>query len=415
MKDNYYLDNAATTWPKPEAVYRFMDAFFRSHGVNPGRAGHALAVEAEAMIVQTRRLLAEFFGFRGDPNRVVFTQNATDSLNAALFGLIEPGDHLIITRLEHNSVLRPANHLERDRGVAVTRIRPDRCGYVDPQDIREAITPKTRAVVVNHGSNVLGSLQDIEAIGRIVAETDAAFIVDSCQSAGVVAIDMARWGIDILAFTGHKGLFGPMGIGGMIVGDEVALRPARVGGTGVDSISPFQPDDYPFHLEAGTVSVPGIAGLNAAQKWFAELGRARLETAGAGVSHAAACRAALDHIAARERGHVERLRAAFEAMDDVVVYGPRAGQARVATLSVNLGGLPADQLGAMLDADHSVCVRAGLHCAPLVHEDAGTLGQNGAVRFSPGYFTDDEDIETAIEAVMDVAEFATERRVATGR
>jgi cysteine desulfurase family protein len=405
MKDNYYLDNAATTWPKPEAVYRFMDAFFRSHGVNPGRAGHALAVEAEAMIVQTRRLLAEFFGFRGDPNRVVFTQNATDSLNAALFG----------TRLEHNSVLRPANHLERDRGVAVTRIRPDRCGYVDPQDIREAITPKTRAVVVNHGSNVLGSLQDIEAIGRIVAETDAAFIVDSCQSAGVVAIDMARWGIDILAFTGHKGLFGPMGIGGMIVGDEVALRPARVGGTGVDSISPFQPDDYPFHLEAGTVSVPGIAGLNAAQKWFAELGRARLETAGAGVSRAAACRAALDHIAARERDHVERLRAAFEAMDDVVVYGPRAGQARVATLSVNLGGLPADQLGAMLDADHSVCVRAGLHCAPLVHEDAGTLGQNGAVRFSPGYFTDDEDIETAIEAVMDVAEFATERRVATGR
>jgi cysteine desulfurase family protein len=415
MKDNFYFDNAATTWPKPEPVYRFMDQFFRSHGVNPGRAGHALAVEAEAMIVQTRRLLAEFFGFGGDPDRVVFTQNATDSLNMAMFGLIEPGDHLVITRLEHNSVLRPANHLARDRNVSVTRIRPDGCGYVDPEDIREAIGPRTRAVVVNHGSNVLGSVQDIAAIGRIVAETNAVFIVDTCQTAGVVAIDMDRWSIDILAFTGHKGLFGPMGIGGMIVREGIELRPARVGGTGVDSISPFQPDDYPYHLEAGTLSLPGIAGLNAAQAWFAALGRARLGGTEEGLTHAAACRAALDHIAARERDHVERLRCAFEAMDNVIVYGPRAGQPRVATLAMNIAGIPADQVGAMVDGDHCVCVRAGLHCAPLVHEDAGTMGHQGAVRFSPGYFTDDEDIETAIEAVMDVAEFATKRRVAASR
>jgi cysteine desulfurase family protein len=415
MKENFYFDNAATTWPKPEPVYRFMDEFFRSHGVNPGRAGHTLAVEAEGMIVQTRRLLAGFFGFGGDPNRVVFTQNATDSLNAALFGLIEPGDHLVITRLEHNSVLRPANHMERDRGVSVTRVGADGCGYIDPEDIRKAIGPKTRAVVVNHGSNVLGSVQDIAAIGRIVAETDAAFIVDTCQTAGVIAIDMDRWGIDILAFTGHKGLFGPMGIGGMIVREGVALRPARVGGTGVDSVSPFQPDAYPYHLEAGTVSLPGIAGLNAAQAWFAALGRERLGAAGADSSHGAACRAALDHIAARERGHVERLHSAFEAMDNVIVYGPRAGQPRVATLIMNVEGIAADQLGAMMDGDHCVCVRAGLHCAPLAHQDVGTMGHNGAVRFSPGYFTDDEDLEVAIAAVMDVAEFAARRRVATSR
>ena len=415
MKDNFYFDNAATTWPKPESVYRFMDRFYREFGVNPGRAGHTMAVEAEAMIVQTRRLLAEFFGFGGDPNRVVFSLNATDSLNAALFGLVEPDDHLVITRLEHNSVLRPANHMERDRNVAVTRIRPDGSGYIDPDDVRKAIGPKTRAVAVNHGSNVLGSLQDIEAIGRVVAETDAVFIVDTCQTAGVVPIDMDGWGIDILAFTGHKGLFGPMGIGGMIVGEGVELRPSRVGGTGVDSISSFQPDVYPFRLEAGTVSVPGIAGLNAAQTWFAELGRERLGNGDASLSHAAACRVALDHIAERERGHIERLLRAFEALDNVTVYGPRGNQPRVATLIMNIDGLPSDQVGAMLDGDHSVCVRPGLHCAPLVHEDAGTMEHNGAVRFAPGYFTDDEDMEGAISAVMSVAEFATGRTAVTGR
>ena len=414
MKDNFYFDNAATTWPKPESVYRFMNQFFRSHGVNPGRAGYALAVEAEAMIGETRRLLAEFFGFCGDPNRVVFTQNATDSLNMALFGLVEPGAHLVITRLEHNSVLRPANHLARDSGAAVSRVRRDGAGYVDPEDIRKAITPKTRAVVVNHGSNVLGSLQDLEAIGRVVGETDAVFVVDTCQSAGVVPIDMDAWGIDVLAFTGHKGLFGPMGIGGLIVREGIALRPARVGGTGVDSISPFQPEDYPYRLEAGTVSVPGIAGLNAAQKWFAALGRARPGNQGGDMAHGDACRAALDHIAARERAHVGRLLQAFEAAENVVVYGPGAGQPRVATLSMNIDGITADQVGAILDGDHCVCVRAGLHCAPLVHEDEGTLVRQGAVRFSPGYFTDHEDMDRAIEAVMDVVEFTARRRLAAG-
>ena len=166
MKEHYYLDNAATTWPKPESVYAFMDRFFRSHGVNPGRSGHQLAVETEQMIIETRRMLAAFFNFAGDPNRVVFTQNATDSLNIALFGLLNEGDHVVSTRLEHNSVLRPLNHLQRDHGVSVTLVARDGQGYVDPEDIRAAITPKTRVVAVNHASNVLGSLQDLPAIGR---------------------------------------------------------------------------------------------------------------------------------------------------------------------------------------------------------------------------------------------------------
>ena len=406
MRDHYYLDNAATTWPKPEPVYTFMDSFFRSHGVNPGRAGHELAVEAEQMIVSTRRMLAEFFGYGGSPERVVFTQNATDSLNTAMFGLVRPGDHLIITRLEHNSVLRPANHLERDHNVSVSRIGGCIEGYVDPDEIRRAITPKTRAVVVNHASNVLGSVQDITAIGRIVAETDALFVLDTAQTAGVLPIDMDEMHIDVLTFTGHKGLFGPMGIGGMIVRDGVDIAAPRVGGTGVIESTPFQPDVYPFHLEAGTVNIPGIAGLNAAQNWFAELGVA--QGADAGASHKVRCHQALEHIHHTELGHLSALDQAFRAMDGVTVYGsqvrgPRDNQPRVATMSINIDGMPADQVGEMLDADHHLCVRAGLHCAPLVHEDRDLVGRKGAVRIAPGYFSDDEDIKQAIAGIADLA------------
>ena len=406
MKENYYLDNAATTWPKPEPVYQFMDSFFRSHGVNPGRAGHQLAVEAEHMIVDTRRMLAQFFNFEGDTNRMVFTQNATDSLNMTLFGLLNAGDHLITTRLEHNSVVRPANHLERDHGVEVTRVGRDSQGYVDPDDIRKAIKPNTKVVLVNHASNVLGAVQDLEAIGKIVAESDALFVIDTAQTAGVVSIDMQKLGVDVLTFTGHKGLFGPMGIGGLLVGEHVDIRAARVGGTGVDSITPFQPDTYPHHLEAGTVSIPGIAGLHAAQVWFADLGREKAGTGGADLSHWDACNKALEHIHAHELGCANRLLDAFQAMDKIIVYGPTGNGPRVATMTINIEGMLADQAGAMLDADHALCVRAGLHCAPHVHEDDGTVALNGSIRIAPGYFTDDEDVQQTIEGVADIAEVA---------
>ena len=398
MKDNYYFDNAATTWPKPEPVYTFVDSFFRSHGVNPGRASHQLAVEAETMIAETRGMLAQFFGFGGNVNRVVFSLNVTDSLNAAIFGLVEPRGHMVMTRLEHNSVIRPANHLERDAGVGVARVGGDEQGYVDPDDIRAAITAKTKAVVVNHASNVLGVVQDIAAIGRVVGETDAAFVVGSCQTAGVLPIDMDALGIDILVFTGHKGLFGPMGIGGMIVREGIEVRPIRFGGTGVDSITPFQPDIYPSHLEAGTQSLPGIAGLNAAQKWFAELGNGD-----GALGHGAVTRRAVEKIFQAEVAHINKLVDTFRAIDGVKVYGPCGNGPRVSTMSINIGSCPADQVGTMLDADYELCVRAGLHCAPLVHVDRGLLEQNGAVRFSPGYFTDEEDMTRAIEGVRELA------------
>jgi len=403
MKEHHYLDNAATTWPKPEIVYTTMDEFFRGYGVNPGRAGHELAVEAERMIVETRRLLAEFFGFKGDTNRVVFTQNATDSLNTALYGVLNDGDHVITTRLEHNAVIRPLNHMQRDNRITVTSVSGDDPGFVDPADIKRAITPATRVIVVNHASNVLGSVQDIAAIGRISREAGTLFIVDSCQSAGVLPIDMDEIGIDILAFTGHKGLFGPMGIGGMVVRDGIDVRPIRVGGTGVDSASRFQPDEYPFHLEAGTVALPGIAGLNAAQKWFARLGREQIDRAHADLPHKDACRAGLEYISRIEHDHVRKLANAFRDVPGLTVYGPQDNQPRVATLSIGIDGMPADQAGVMLDADYHVCVRAGLHCAPLVHEDRGTVANNGTIRFAPGYFTEDDDVDQAILGVTELA------------
>ena len=404
MKDQYYLDNAATSWPKPEVVYTAMDRLFRQYGVNPGRAGYEMSVEAEKIIVETRHMLAAFFNFKGDPNRVVFTQNATDSLNMVMFGLLGKGDHVISTRVEHNSVIRPLNHLERDHGVQVTRVGRDAQGYIDPDDIRRAIGANTKVVVVNHASNVLGSVQDIKAVGEICRESDALFVIDACQSAGVLPIDMEELGIDVLTFTGHKGLFGPMGIGGMLVGEHVDIPAHRVGGTGVDSITEFQPDAYPNHLEAGTINFPGVAGLNAAQKWFAEFGREQAGDSEKKLSHTETCRAALDHIGGRELAHVNHLVSAFEAIDGITVYGPRGNGPRVATLSINIDSLPADQVGAMLDADYHVCVRAGLHCAPLVHIDQGTVEQNGSIRFSPGYFTDEEDLEQAVTGVAELAE-----------
>lgn len=406
MRDHYYLDNAATTWPKPEVVYTTMDQFFRSYGVNPGRAGHELAVEAEKMIGETRRLLASFFDYHGDPQRVVFTLNATDSLNIAFLGLLESGDHVVTTRLEHNSVLRPLAHLKRDAGIDVTHVGRDAQGYVDPDDIARAITGKTRMVVVNHASNVLGSVQDIEAIGKISRAAGTVFVVDTCQSAGVLPIDMEAMGIDVLVFTGHKGLFGPMGIGGLILREDLDLPPARVGGTGVDSISPFQPEAYPYHLEAGTVNLPGIAGLNAAQKWFAQLGRSRLGDAAGEIDHRQACCAAIAHIESLELGHVRRLATAFRDMDAVTVYGPKGNARRTAVLSMNINHMPADQVGQMIDADYHVCVRSGLHCAPLAHLDEGTVEQKGTVRFSPGYFSDEEDIDQAIAGIADLAGIA---------
>lgn len=398
MKDNYYFDNAATTWPKPESVYQFMDSFFRSHGVNPGRSGHVLAVEAEQMIFSTRRLLADFFGYTGDPNRVVFTLNATDSLNIALQGLLKSGDHLITTKVEHNAVLRSVNHLQRDFNIDVSMVAPDNQGYVQTESIEQAITSETSAIVINHASNVTGAVQDLQSIAAIAKKHNIRLIVDSAQTAGVLDIDMS-WGIDVLTFTGHKGLFGPMGIGGLIVADDVDIAPLKFGGTGVDSASPFQPDVYPHRLETGTVSMPGIAGLNAAQKWLAELGK---EHGGESTSHKETCMAAIDHIHHQEMAHAVRVWKHLQGLDRVQTMGQLEDGPHIAVVSFTVDGMQAQQVAEMLDADYHICVRAGLHCAPQIHQVFNTAESGGAVRLSPGYFTETADVDHLLESLTEL-------------
>ncbi|MBS1270622.1 MAG: putative cysteine desulfurase [Gammaproteobacteria bacterium] len=402
MKEYYYLDNASTTWPKPEPVYRFMDEFFRCYGVNPGRSGYELVIEAEKMVVETRRLLATFFGYSGDFQRVVFTQNATDSLNIVFHGLLRRGDHVVTTRTEHNSVLRPLHALEQQGVIETTYVEHDERGYVDPDRIGAAVRPRTRLVVVNHASNVLGTVQDLRRIGRIVAKTPALLVVDACQSAGAIPVHCEAMHIDVLTFTGHKGLYGPMGIGGMIVPEHVDIHPVRVGGTGVDSNNPEPSAEYPHRLEAGTLNIPGIAGLNAAQKWCADLGREQSKKPA--LAHAEACLAAMESIYGREVALVRQLEECFRSIPNVTVHGPRGDQPRVATLSIGFDKLPPTRAGEILDADYHLCVRPGLHCAPLVHRDAQMIEHEGLVRFSLGYFNDEEDIDQAMKAVTEIAE-----------
>jgi selenocysteine lyase/cysteine desulfurase len=419
VKENAYFDNAATTWPKPEAVYEFMDRYFRSHGVNPGRSGSQLAAEAEQMITTTRSMLGRFFGYAGPANRVVFTLNGTDALNMSMGGLLCGGDHLIITRLDHNAVLRTANHYERDRQLQVSRIAPDADGYIDPDDIKAALRSNTRAIVLTHASNVIGTVQPLREVAQIATEAGVPLIVDAAQTAGVLPIDMDEMGISVLTYPGHKGLFGPMGIGGMVIAESVELAPQRYGGTGVDSISSFQPDAYPYRLEAGTVSLPGIAGLHAAQLWFRELGE-KLQNADKGKesgkesgksassvsaregAHGALCRVAMNHIHKREMAHLARIEAKLREYGAVRILARARADARVATLSFTVDGMSTQRIADQLDADYQICARAGLQCAPLVHVDAHTADEGGTIRLSPGYFTDEEDMQQLLHALDEI-------------
>ena len=401
MKEHAYFDNAATTWPKPEEVYAFMDSFYRSHGVNPGRSGSLLALEAEQMITATRSMLAAFFGYSGPSSRVVFAHNGTDALNMAIGGLISAGDHMIITRLEHNAVLRTANHLERDNQIRVSRVAPMPSGYIDPTDIKRAVNSDTRLIVLNHASNVIGTVQPLTEVAEIARKAGVALIVDAAQTAGVVPIDMDSLAIDVLTFPGHKGLFGPMGVGGLIVSESVNIKPQRFGGTGVESLSTFQPDDYPHRLEAGTVSLPGIAGLHAAQRWFRLLGEQCSDNA-VDADHGRLCKLACQHIHQVEMNHLDRIDAKLREFAHVRVLAEAQAGARVATLSFVSNNLATEQIADQLDADHHICARAGLQCAPLVHVDANTVEGGGSIRLSPGYFTDEEDMQQLLAALDEI-------------
>lgn len=388
MIGTIYLDNAATSFPKPEVVRDAMGSFCRQSGVNPGRSGCDLGLRAEAMVFSTRRQLSEFFnqtavqaGRPPDPNRLCFTSNATASLNLIVNGVLRPGDHVVTTVVEHNSVIRPVNHATR-RGVEATYVDSDHEGYVDPADIRAAIKGNTRLVIVNHASNVIGAVQDIEAIGAVCRDEGVDFAIDAAQTAGILPIDMALCNIRYLAFTGHKGLFGPTGIGGICVADDAEISSSLYGGTGVRSADPFQVDEWPHRLEAGTPNLGGIAGLDAAQGWLRERG--------------------IDSIYRHELGLLERLMAGLAEIDGVVLHGHTRLERRVAVCSFSVEGRNPAEVGTFLDVDYGILTRTGLECAPLIHKRMGTF-PNGTIRFSIGPFNTEDHIEKAIRAVYEIA------------
>ena len=316
------------------------------------------------------------------PQDFVFTLNASDSLNIAIKGIIEPDDHVITTKIEHNSVIRPINRMVHDRIIEADFITFSQSGYVDPEDISRAIRKNTRAVIVNHGSNVIGTVQPIREIGRICRDKNVIFIVDTCQTAGVVPIDIEEMNIDILTFTGHKCLYGPMGIGGMYVREGLDVRPLREGGTGVKSAYPFHLEEYPHRLECGTTNLIGIAGLNAGQKFL----RAKN----------------IDTLLKHELGLLKKLQDGFSSIPKLQFIGTKSLVNRVPVLSVNIEGKGPDQVGMRLDVDHNIAVRTGLECAPKVHEVLNTAPK-GTVRFSIGAFNTEQDIIAAIEGMKEIA------------
>jgi len=382
MSNLIYLDNSATTFPKPDVVYEFMCDFYRKHGVNPGRSGFDAAIATEEVVMTTRKMLADLF-HGDDPNRLTFSYNASDSLNMILQGLARPGDHVITTMLEHNSVLRPLYHLKQDKVIETTILPFDGEGYVDPDDFRKALRPETRMVVVNHCSNVIGTIQPLAEIGKICREAGVWFVVDSSQSAGAVPIDIQEMNIDVVVFTGHKCLMGPTGIGGSYVREGVPVKGTRFGGTGVRSAQKTHLEEFPYRLECGTLNLVGVAGLHAGVKWITEQG--------------------IDNLHQREMKLWDTLRRGVQELPGVTTYCASSPDRKNPVLSLNIQGFEAGDVGTILDVDYNIACRTGLQCAPMAHQGIGTDKIHGTVRLSIGPFNTDEHIQKAIEAITEIS------------
>ena len=380
--DLIYLDNAATSFPKPEETYVFMDRFYRTHGVNPGRSGFDLCMETGQMVDDTRKQLCRLFGGTY-PDRLVFSSNSTDALNLALFGLLQAGDHAITTAIEHNAVLRPLYHLATRGGVEVDHVPFDGRGFVDPEAIRARFRKNTKVVAVNHASNVIGTVQPVGEIGRICRERGIHLVVDASQTAGKIPIDVEAMGIDVLCFTGHKSLMGPTGTGGMYVAEGVEIRHTRAGGTGVRSAQRAHLDEYPWRMEYGTPNVVGIGGLHAGVEWVEQQG--------------------LQAIEAHEMGLMRRLVEGLRGVPGVTMYCQDDLASHIAVMLFNIDGFEAGNTGTILDVDHNIACRTGLHCAPMVHEQIGTDKLHGGVRLGIGPFNTEAHIDAAIAGVKEIA------------
>jgi cysteine desulfurase family protein len=388
MSEFIYLDNGATSYPKPEEVYTYMDAFYRKLGVNPGRSGYDICMEAGEVVEETRSSLTQFLNGT-DPNRMCFSYNSTDALNLIAFGMLEKGDHAITTTIEHNSVLRPLYHLWKFNGVELDYVSFDEKGFVDPDDFKKLFKPHTKLVMVNHASNVIGTIQPVKEIGRLCRENGIPLAIDASQSVGKIPVDMEELNLDVVAFTGHKSLLGPTGIGGLYVREGIEIRHTRAGGTGVRSAVKTHLYEYPYRLEYGTPNTLGIAGLKAGLDWVENKG--------------------LDAIHSHEQKLTRMLRDGLAGIEGVSLYCQDDLNDHISVLLFNVDGMEALNTGTLLDVDYNIACRTGLHCAPLVHEQLGTADIHGGVRFGIGPFNTEAHINAAIEAVSEIAEMQRKR------
>lgn len=377
-----YFDNAATSWPKPPEVNKTIQKYLKKIGANPGRSGHRLSVEAARVIYDTREKLAQLFNIT-DPLQIVMTKNATEGLNIAIFGLLKSGDHVITSSMEHNSVMRPLRVMER-RGVELTVIPCDREGLIDPAHVNGAVKKNTRAIFMTHASNVTGTVMPVADIGRIARERNLVFCVDAAQTAGSYPIDVVKMNIDLLAFTGHKSLFGPSGTGGIYIreGLENKIEPLCVGGTGSRSEMEEQPDFMPDRYEAGTPNTVGIAGLQAGVDFVLSKG--------------------VSEIKHKEDNLVEIFMDGVRDVPGMVVYGKKDAQKRTPVVSFNIAGMDPAAVALELDDRFNIMARSGIHCAPSAHKTIGTYPQ-GTVRFSFSYFNTQEQIAKAIDAIRKIS------------
>ena len=374
-----YLDNAATSFPKPEGVYAAMDRFARQSLANPGRSGHKMALAAEHALDDARHRLNRFLNGES-PDRVVFTHNGTDSLNIAIKGTLSPGDHVVTSEIEHNSVSRPLTALAEAGVITLTRVPPDAGGTISPNAVADAMTPRTKLVALTHASNVIGTLQPAAEVGQIARDAGALFLLDAAQTVGVSAVDVRAMRVDLLAFPGHKGLFGPTGTGVLYVGPRAKVRPWREGGTGGDSTTPTQPAMLPYNLEGGTPNVLGVVGMVAGLDFVEQ------ETP--------------EKLRRHEVELCERLRRAL-AGHGFEFLGHADTARRVGALSLRHGMLAAPELGSLLDSAFDIAVRPGLHCAPGAHRAGGSFPE-GTVRVSPGPFNTEGDIDALAAALLEV-------------
>jgi len=378
-----YLDNAATSWPKPPEVARAIIEFLECAGGNPGRSGHALSIAAARVVYETREAVAELFN-SPDPLRVIFTQNATHAINLVLKGILRRGGRVVTTSVEHNAVMRPLRALERE-GVHVRIVPCDQEGFLNLANMERVVQPGTSLIVLTHANNVTGTILPVTPVAEMAHRAGALVLVDAAQTAGVVPIDVQGMGIDFLAFTGHKSLYGPPGTGGLVIGDRVDaanLEPLARGGTGSRSEFEEQPEDLPDRFESGTPNGPGIAGLGAGIRFVRSRG--------------------MDVIRAHEVALTGRLIAGLEGIPGVRIYGPHDPVRRTAAVSLTVEGCRVSDVGLRLDEEFEILSRVGLHCAPAVHRTIGTFPE-GTVRFAPSVFTTPDEIDTTLAAMQAIA------------